>query len=140
MFYGQYYHQLDDKGRFRIPPKFREQLGEKPMLFLGIHGCLELYKAEDYQKMIENRFASVDILNRKIAKLKRHILSHSQEVEIDKQGRAPLLSGLREKCGIVKDIVSLGLGDHVEIWSKEKLDEEEASLDLDELLAPYDEN
>ena len=140
MFYGQYFHQLDDKGRFRIPTKFREQLGDKPMLLLGFDGCLELYKAEDYHKMIENRFASVDILDRKLAKIKRFILSNSQEVEIDKQGRAPMIPILKEKSGIVKDIVSIGVGDHVEIWAKDKLEEEEKNLNLDELLAPFSEN
>ncbi|MCH5350426.1 MAG: division/cell wall cluster transcriptional repressor MraZ [Clostridiales bacterium] len=137
MFFGQYSHQLDDKGRFRIPTKFREQLGDKPMLLLGFDGCLELYKAEDYYKVIENRFASVDILDRKLAKLKRYILSNSQEVEIDKQGRAPMITVLKEKANIKKDIVSIGVGDHVEIWAKEVLEKEEDELDLDELLSSY---
>ena len=140
MFFGQYNHQLDDKGRFRIPTKFREHLGDKPILFLGFDGCLELYRAEDYNSSIQSRFASVDIFNRKVAKLRRFLLSNSQEVEIDKQGRAPMIAVLKEKAGIQKDIVSIGVGDHVEIWAKEKLDEEEENLDLDELLAPYSGN
>ncbi|MCH5157867.1 MAG: division/cell wall cluster transcriptional repressor MraZ [Clostridiales bacterium] len=136
MFFGQYSHQLDDKGRFRIPTKFRELLGDKPMMLLGFDGCLELYRAEDYEK-IDARFSSADILDRRTAKLRRYLLSNSQQVEVDKQGRAPMIPALKEKAGIKKDIVSIGVGDHVEIWAKEILEKEEAELDLQELLLPY---
>lgn len=108
------------------------------MLTLGFSGCLELYKSEeDFNNMIESRFGSASTLDTTMMSLKRYILAHSQQVEIDKQGRVPMVPILKEKAKIVKDLVSIGFGDHIEIWAKEELEKEEANLNLKELLAPF---
>ncbi len=140
MFFGQYHHQLDDKGRFRIPTKFREQLGEHPMMMVGFEGCLLLYKAEDFDSMVTKRFADADMLDLKMSDIKRTIFPLTQEVEIDKQGRTAINQSLMDKCGMSKNIVSLGLMDHVEIWDEERYDAHMASIDIKAILEPFSEH
>ena len=63
MFYGQFHHQLDDKGRLRIPPAFRKLLGDNPMIFCSFEKCLFLYKGEDFDKLVKERFMNADLLD-----------------------------------------------------------------------------
>ena len=40
VFYGEYQHSIDQKGRIIIPAKFREGLGDKFILTKGLEECL----------------------------------------------------------------------------------------------------
>jgi len=53
----------------------------------------------------------------------RALLSSAFETEMDKQGRILLPQELRNYAGITKNVVSIGVGSRVEIWSEEKFDE-----------------
>ena len=54
-------------------------------------------------------------------------------MELDKQGRALLPQTLREAAGLEKDVVLCGVGNRIEIWSKEKWDDISRYDDVDEL-------
>ncbi|NLL71769.1 MAG: cell division/cell wall cluster transcriptional repressor MraZ, partial [Epulopiscium sp.] len=43
MFMGEYIHSIDSKGRFIIPVRFREQLGERFVVTKGLDHCLFVY-------------------------------------------------------------------------------------------------
>ena len=45
VFFGEYRHNLDAKGRIIVPAKFREGLGEKFYVTRGMDGCLFVYAA-----------------------------------------------------------------------------------------------
>ncbi len=138
MFYGQYHHQLDDKGRFRIPTKFREQLGDNPMMMVGLDvGCIMLYRGEDFDSLVQKRFAEADILDLDMGDIMRAIFPLAQEVELDKQGRTAIDKALMQKCGMTKNIVSIGLMNHVEIWDEERYEKHMASLDMKAILVPF---
>ena len=40
MFFGEYQHTLDAKGRMFVPAKFRDELGEKFIVTIGLDRCL----------------------------------------------------------------------------------------------------
>lgn len=139
VFYGEYHHQLDDKGRFRIPPDFRKLLGEKPMMVLSFEKCLLLYTQNDFAERVEKRFENADILNTKMSDLKRVIFPMAQPVTEDKQGRVLLNRKFIESCGMSKNIVSIGTMDRVEIWDEEAYKKHMDSIDFDKILASFTE-
>ena len=54
-------------------------------------------------------------------------------VEVDKQGRILLPAHLREFAGLEKDVVLVGVGSRVEIWSKDKWEAMNSDADMDEI-------
>ena len=56
----------------------------------------------------------------KARSLQRFFFSGAAEMEPDKQGRILIPSVLREYAGIEKDAVLVGMGSHLEIWSKDR--------------------
>lgn len=119
MFYGSYYHTLDVKGRLIVPAKFRLQLGEKCYILKGYDGSLSVYKESDFSKYLvsldELPFAKKDARD-----IRRIALSSVSELEIDKQGRVQLPSALLVKYAIGRNVVVVGVSDHIEIWDQAK--------------------
>ena len=53
--------------------------------------------------------------------------------EVDKQGRILLPANLREYAGIEKEVVSVGVLSRVEIWSKDRWQDNGDYDDMDEI-------
>ena len=49
MFLGTHYPRLDDKGRFVLPAKFREALGEGVVISRGQEHCLYVFTPDGFQ-------------------------------------------------------------------------------------------
>ena len=60
---GQYFHNIDAKGRLFIPAKLREQLGDTLHVTVGQDGCLSVYSDAEWekfqQKLDERNFTDV---------------------------------------------------------------------------------
>lgn len=55
MFVGNAKHQIDEKGRIRIPTKFRDELGANPFIMKGPNSCLCIYpEVTAKTKFLEN--------------------------------------------------------------------------------------
>lgn len=137
MFLGEYHHQLDDKGRVRIPPRFRAELGDSPMLMVGFEKCLMLYTKEDFEKRVYGRLADTDFLNLNAADIKRVLFSKAQPVDEDKQGRVTVNPLFLAECGIKKNIVTIGAMDHAEIWDEDAFKAHMESIDIKKVLGPF---
>ena len=48
MFFGEYEHTIDAKGRVIIPARLREALGEQFMITKGLDGCLFVYPMDQW--------------------------------------------------------------------------------------------
>ncbi len=118
MYMGQYSHSIDAKGRLIIPSRFRDQLGEKFNIIKGYDACLYAMDQETYQARFAEICALPDSLPDARA-IKRYFFQGSMEAEYDKQGRVLVSQELRSHAGLVKDVVLVGAGDKVEIWSAE---------------------
>ncbi len=138
MFIGQYHHQMDDKGRLRIPPAFRRLLGENPMVFCGVvEKCLCIYPREDFDKLVIERFKNADMLDMDMNDIKRAIFSSTQELVEDKQGRVSLNSSFIEECGLTKDLITIGAYDRVEIWDEEVYKAHKKATDFNKIIAQF---
>ena len=122
-FHGEFRHQIDEKGRFRIPAKLKELLGDKPFITRGSNRSLIVMRAEDAEKMFDERFGNIDALDPENNKVLRILSSGGFNAEEDKQGRILLPQPLIRYAGITKNIVSIGLHKRVEIWSEEAWDQ-----------------
>ena len=119
MLMGEYNHSLDAKGRFIVPAKLREQLGERFVVTKGLDQCLFAFPLDEWAKL-EEKIQSLPLTDMRARKFSRHILAGASEMELDKQGRALLPSNLRTAAGLEKDIVLCGVGSRMEIWDKDK--------------------
>ena len=132
MFMSEYNHTLDTKGRLIIPAKFREVLGEEFVISKGMDGCLFVYANDDWNAF-EQKLTSLPLINKEARQFARFFLAGAATVEVDKQGRILLPAALREFAGLEKDVVLVGVGSRVEIWSKERYLENNDFDDMDEI-------
>ncbi len=134
MFMSQYNHTVDTKGRLIIPSKFREMLGDEFVVTKGMDGCLFVYANDDW-KVFEEKLTSLPITNKDARKFARFFLAGAAPVEVDKQGRILLPSHLRDFAELFKDVVLVGVGSRIEIWNKDKWEENNVDDDMDAIGA-----
>jgi len=122
MFYGEYLHRVDEKGRIIIPQKFRKDLEPSFMLAQGDHKSLTIYTMsawQEYVKELQKNPFPGEIMRRYIRKL----FSGAMECTIDKQGRLLVPITLRTYANITNEVYVLGTGEKAEIWEKENWEE-----------------
>jgi MraZ protein len=121
MFYGEYQHTIDRKGRIILPAKFREvaqnNFIEKFFVTRGLDKCLFMF-SEDEWKNQEQKFKSIPFTKQEARKFNRIFFSGAVEVVPDKQGRILLPQYLKDFAGIKRDIVIIGVSNRIEIWDK----------------------
>lgn len=132
MFTGSYEHSVDGKGRIIIPSKYREELGDKFVVTKGLDGCLLIYPMNTWADFVAD-LSKLPGNKKEGRMLQRYFLAAATETELDKQGRAILPSALREFAGLSKNVVLVGLINKIEIWDKDKWDEDYSSKDMDEM-------
>ena len=132
MFMGEYSHNIDAKGRMIVPSKFREQLGNEFVVTKGLDGCLFVYSNEEW-KHIEEKFREIPLTTKDARKFSRFFFAGAASCEVDKQGRILLPANLREYAGIEKEVVSVGVLSRVEIWSKDRWQDNGDYDDMDEI-------
>jgi MraZ protein len=131
MFMGEFDHTIDAKGRIIIPAKFREDLGEQFVLTLGLDGCLFAYPNDEWQVFIEKLKTLPG--TKEARKLQRYFMAGAAACEIDKQGRILIPAKLRTAAALEKDIVFVGVLNKIEIWSKQRWDENNDYDDVDQI-------
>ena len=129
MFMGEYSHTIDTKGRLIIPSKFREDLGETFVVTKGLDGCLFVFSDEEW-KAFEIKLKSLPLTNKNARQFARFFVAGATPCELDKQGRILVPATLREFAGLEKDVVLTGMLNRIEIWSKEKWNENNSLDDV----------
>ncbi|MFH1354747.1 MAG: division/cell wall cluster transcriptional repressor MraZ [Candidatus Omnitrophota bacterium] len=126
MFYGEYQHSIDRKGRLILPAKFREvakqQFIEKLYVTRGLDICLFMFSEEEWRSQ-ENKFKSIPFTKQQSRTFNRIYFSGAAEVTFDSQGRILLPQYLKEFAEIKKDVVIVGVSNRIEIWAKQKWEE-----------------
>ncbi len=126
MFRGKSMHSLDSKGRLSIPARFKEVLQSRYSDTLFVTNrvkCLVAYPYEEWRKL-EDRFLNSPLPPPEVEQYQRYFLASAVECKLDSHGRILIPAPLRDEVEIVKEVVVLGMLDHFEIWSKDKLEQE----------------
>lgn len=119
MFYGEYQHTVDAKGRAIVPSKFREDLGEKFIITKGLDECLFAYSQNEWSDL-ESKLKTLPFTDKDVRAFIRFFFAGAAECEVDKQGRILMPQNLRDYAGLEKDIFIIGVSTRVEIWDKTK--------------------
>ena len=119
MFFGSFVHSLDEKNRLLIPSRLRAALTNKIFIMKGYEGSLSLYPEGSFEKYLA-KLQSLPFESKTSRDIERIALSSVFELDIDKVNRIQIPTALINKYKISKEVVVIGLLDHIEIWSKEK--------------------
>ena len=119
LFIGEYRHQLDDKGRLAVPAKFRNNLKKGAIVTKGLDGCLFIYTASEWKKLLD-KFNQLPLSSASARAFARLMLAGAMEVTVDAQGRINVPNYLIEFAGLkLKNMtVIAGLMNRLEIWEE----------------------
>lgn len=119
MFFGEYEHAVDVKGRLILPAKFREAFEGGGYLTKVIDGCLAVYTSEEFQVVAKEmqEKARRGPVQRNVV---RSFAAGTAEVVPDRQGRIALPANLRQFAGLKDRVTVTGQINRLEIWDAEK--------------------
>jgi MraZ protein len=118
MFRGINAINLDSKGRFAIPSRYREGLGEQLVVTIDTEeACLLLYPVTAWQ-VIEDGLQRLPSFNAAARRIQRLLIGHATDVALDGNGRVLLPPILREYATLEKRMVLIGQGNKFEIWDE----------------------
>ena len=89
--------KIDAKGRFFIPSKHKESLGEELVVTNSLDtGYLSVYPVAEFRKVSE-QLRKLNSMDKKVRKLKREIIGEALECVVDSQGRIKVSDELWER-------------------------------------------
>ena len=142
-FNGEFFHQLDEKGRLKLPARLLSVLldsyGRDCRLIRMPEKCLAIYPGAVWDR---ERSSLLDRLGPKVPgsadarALTRIAGSTSLEINIGAQGRVALTEGSRRHIGVGEGdkVAVVGAEDRIEIWKADNWERY-----LEQQLARYDE-
>lgn len=126
--------KLDAKGRLVLPAKLKAALpetnGNELMISLGFEPCLVLYPMLEFNKTY-SKVAGLDELKKEDRSIQRNFFRRNMEVELDNAGRFLIPKSMMQAVKLEKEVVVIGVGNRMEIWNPEVL--QEFLMDSDEL-------
>ena len=126
MFYGEYKHGIDKKGRLILPAKFREVCKEyridRFFLTRGLDKCIFMF-TEDEWRVQEQKFKAMSFTKKETRSFNRMFFSGAIDAVPDKQGRFIIPQYLKDYADIKKDAILIGVSNRIEIWDKKNWQE-----------------
>lgn len=119
MFWGEYSHQVDTKGRVIIPARYRELLGSDAVLTRGLDHNLVIYPQNTWQQVIA-QLGDLPLTHPTGRALRRLLFSGAMELTTDKQGRINIPNYLLEYASIEESVLLVGMETFIELWTPEQ--------------------
>ncbi|GAB4439482.1 MAG: division/cell wall cluster transcriptional repressor MraZ [Anaerolineae bacterium] len=130
MFFGEYEHSIDDKGRLTIPAKFRDDLEGGVVMTRGLDGCLWAFPRYEWEKLAE-KISTMPSTNSAARSFTRFMFSSAFDSIPDRQGRVLIPQKLRDYAGITSETAVIGVMNRVEIWNPAKWNEAFSKVEAD---------
>ncbi len=114
---GSHPRTLDDKNRLTLPKRVREQLGEAAELYLtqGLDQCIWAYDNSGLEELAR-KLDQTPATDAEARVFRRLFFAQMEAVDIDKAGRVLLPERLIGFAGLEREVILLGVRDHLEIW------------------------
>lgn len=128
-FRGHYEHSLDAKNRLSIPARFRASFSDGVVLAKDPETCVAVWTPATHESIIERALGSLNPMGSEYRKLSRFYQGNSFDVDLDASGRVTLPPTLLSHAAVSKEVVVVGVGDHLEVWGKERWQEQQEALD-----------
>ena len=119
MFFGEYEHTLDGKGRLTIPAKLRHEFSDGLVVTRGLDDCLFIYTVQGFDAYAAT-FSQFSPDKKSARAFTRFVFSGANKLFPDKQGRILLPAVLREFAGLDDDVVIVGANHRLEVWAADK--------------------
>ena len=127
MFIGQFSHTLDDKNRLALPARFRLGLERGVAMTAGTDKYVLVYGLPEFEKLAE-RVDALQLIGQEAATLRRLLYVNAAVSEMDKQGRVLVPEHLRLHSDIQKEVVIVGVGKFIEMWSPKNWEQAKAEV------------
>lgn len=130
MFFGEYRHTLDNKGRITLPAAFREAFSDGLFINKHLDKSLAVYTRAEWQRILDD----MSNLNDRQSISRQYLRVFYSGVladNLDKQGRIQLGQNLINHANLEKDVTIIGVGTHLEIWSTQNWEEYSATAESD---------
>jgi MraZ protein len=130
-FRGHFEHTLDAKNRLSIPARFRASFSAGVVLAKDPEPCMAVWTPDTHEAIIERALGNLNPMGSEYRKLSRFYQGNSFEIDLDASGRVILPAPLLAHAGIAKEVVVVGVGDHLEVWSAERWQRQQEALDAE---------
>lgn len=121
MFFNQYEHNMDSRGRVSVPSSFRDELGDVVYVAPGTGNYLLIFTKKDFE-IVNKEIQNLPRSNKSLNLFKRKFNMLSSECQLDSMGRISLSPNQREHAVLSKEVIFIGASDRIEIWSREELE------------------
>ncbi|PIE01956.1 MAG: hypothetical protein CSA81_09420 [Acidobacteria bacterium] len=132
-FRGHETARIDDKGRLKIPAKFKRALtaANATTLFTTAitNEALSIYPLAAWEE-IEAKVKDLGMLNPKRRMFDRRVHYFGSEVDMDSQGRISLKAVQRKLLNDSDEVVLLGCMEHIQVYAANSLNEEKVPEEL----------
>ncbi|MBI4570542.1 MAG: cell division/cell wall cluster transcriptional repressor MraZ [Chloroflexi bacterium] len=124
-FLGRYDYAMDERGRSPVPPRFRDEFLRGGVLSQGPDLCLRLFTAESFEEQ-SRLYTREPATERSGRQTRRAFFGRSFNVELDRQGRILIPAPLRAYAALETNVVVIGAGEWLELWSPDRFEAEMA--------------
>jgi MraZ protein len=130
-FRGHFEHSLDAKNRLSIPARFRASFSSGTVLAKDPEPCVAIWTPDGHESIIARALGPLNPMGSEYRKLSRFYQGNSFDLELDASGRVTLPAPLLAHAEIEKEVVVVGVGDHLEVWGAERWRSEQEALDAE---------
>ena len=123
-FHGEYQHRIDPQGRIAIPARFRDAFKGGIFLTKGYDPCVWAFSPPSWEEWSQS-IAAMSPNRRQARVLRRMTFGGAFDLDLDRQGRVLLPQPLRRYASLREEVVLLGAGNYLELWDRQRWEEEE---------------
>lgn len=126
-FIGEYSCKVDAKGRFGLPAAFKKLMlaseADEPRYVIKksiFKTCIEFYPISEWEHLIGRIRKKINVFNKKHSAFLTEFHRGTAENVLDASGRVLLPKRLIELLEVRSELVLIGIGGTIEIWTKEE--------------------
>ena len=120
---GTFNRLVDEKQRVAIPKRLRDAMKclVRGVLYItpGMDGSLGIYSEEAFAQLAE-RLSQASPTQQDVRAFLRLFYAQAQRVELDRQGRLRIPPELVQLARLNKEVVLLGVQNHLELWATDQ--------------------